>query len=135
MSNRLTTSADRLWKLIEERTQPDANVEDIDARIWDLFGQEWAVMMTDLAGFSRRTAQYGIIHFLQVIWEQQKLLFPVLERHDGLLVKTEADSLLVLFKRPQQAMRCAIELQAVTHQVNRRRKEEEQNRSKDRGGS
>lgn len=47
----LTTSEERLWKLIEERTHPDADVARIDRRIWDLFGEEWSVMFTDLSGF------------------------------------------------------------------------------------
>jgi adenylate cyclase len=122
----LMTSEERLWSLIEARAQPDADVARIDARIWDLFGEEWAVMFTDLAGFSRHTHQFGITHFLQIIWEQRKHLEPVVERHDGILVKSEADSQLILFKRPEQAARCAFEMIAFCKQLNRRRREEEQ---------
>ena len=57
-------SEDRLEKLIQKRLKPDANKELIDKRIWDLFGEVWCVMFTDLAGFSRKVATYGIIHFL-----------------------------------------------------------------------
>jgi L-alanine-DL-glutamate epimerase-like enolase superfamily enzyme len=52
MKPNLRSSEDRLWSLIEQRTHPDADIAAIDARIWDLFGQEWAVMFTDLSGFS-----------------------------------------------------------------------------------
>src|SRR5262245_54936872 len=90
-------SAARLWALIEERTKPSADTARIDERIWDLFGEEWAVMFTDLSGFSRRVAEFGIIHFLQVIHEQKKLLLPIVADHDGILVKVEADSFLILF--------------------------------------
>jgi len=41
----------RLWHLIEERLKPGADREQVDQRIWDLFGERWAVMFTDLAGF------------------------------------------------------------------------------------
>ena len=40
----------------------DADLARIDQRIWDLFGEEWAVMFTDLAGFSRQVEAFGIIH-------------------------------------------------------------------------
>jgi class 3 adenylate cyclase len=120
------TSEDRLWKLIEARTEPDADVERIDARIWDLFGEDWAVMFTDLAGFSRHTHQFGITHFLQIIWEQRRLLEPVVESYDGILVKSEADSQLILYKRPVDALRCSFEMLGMLAQVNRRRREEEQ---------
>lgn len=122
----LTISEARLYRLIEERTQPDADVARIDERIWDLFGQEWAVMFTDLSGFSRNTAEFGIIHFLQIIYEMRKHLEPVVSLYDGVLVKTEADSQLILFKRPESALQCAFAMMATCAQINRRRKLEEQ---------
>jgi hypothetical protein len=59
---RIGTSAsqDRLESLIEERLKPGADKERIDERIWDLFGEHWAVMFTDLAGFSRRVPSSGL---------------------------------------------------------------------------
>ncbi|MBI5348262.1 MAG: adenylate/guanylate cyclase domain-containing protein, partial [Chloroflexi bacterium] len=60
-----SASQDRLEKLISERLKPGADKELIDSRIWDLFGETWAVMFTDLAGFSRNVEKFGIIHFLQ----------------------------------------------------------------------
>lgn len=57
MGHRLLTtvqnSEDRLYDLIAQRVEPNTNKAEIDQRIWDLFGEEWCVMMTDLAGFSR----------------------------------------------------------------------------------
>ena len=121
----LKGSSARLWKLVEERAQAGADVAAIDQRIWDLFGEEWSVMFTDLAGFSRQVAQFGIIHFLQIILEQKRLLLPIIEQHDGILIKIEADSLLVLFKKPAQAVACAIAMQRTCQQVNARRAPEE----------
>jgi hypothetical protein len=67
MSNEdLKGSETRLWSLIEQRTRPGADQAEIDRRIWDLFGEEWAIMFTDLSGFSRQVAAFGIIHFLRV---------------------------------------------------------------------
>ena len=122
----LKGSSARLWKLVEERTQPGADVAVIDRRIWDLFGEEWAVVFTDLSGFSRHVAKFGIVHFLQVILEQKRLLLPIVEEHDGILIKTEADSFVILFKQPAQALRCAIAMQRKCASVNIRRAAEEQ---------
>jgi class 3 adenylate cyclase len=115
----------RLWHLIEERTRPGADKERIDERIWDLFGEEWTVMFTDLSGFSRNVAAFGIIHFLQVILEQKKLLLPIVVAHDGILIKIEADSLLLLFKRPARALACAIAMQHACDRANLERTPEE----------
>lgn len=122
----LKGSEARLWKLIEARTQRGADVATIDARIWDLFGDEWAVMFTDLAGFSRQVARFGIIHFLQVIFEQKRLLLPLVAAHDGILIKIEADSFLILFKRPAKALECGIAMQRACAHTNARRIPEEQ---------
>jgi adenylate cyclase len=126
MGKDLQTTSSRLWSLIEERTHAGADTQTIDRRIWDLFGEEWAIMFTDLSGFSRQVAQFGIIHFLQIIFEKKRLLFPVIEKHDGVLVKVEADSFLLLFRNPAAAIACALEMQRVCKSYSARRPPEEQ---------
>jgi adenylate cyclase len=115
----LKGSETRLWQLIEERAQPGADRDAIDRRIWDLFGEEWAVMFTDLAGFSRQVAAFGILHFLQIIWEQKQLLLPIAAEHDGILIKVEADSFLILFRRPESAVACAVRMQRACQAASR----------------
>ena len=122
----LTRSEARLWKLVEERTKHGADTATIDRRIWDLFGEEWAIMFTDLSGFSRQVAEFGIIHFLQVILEHKQLLLPIVENHDGILIKIEADSFMILFKSPARALECAVAMQRMCQTVNHRRAAEEQ---------
>ncbi|MFO1525139.1 MAG: adenylate/guanylate cyclase domain-containing protein [Turneriella sp.] len=106
-----SASEDRLERLIEERLKPGANKEKIDNRIWDLFGESWAIMFTDLSGFSRNVAKFGIIHFLQTIFESERLLIPIIEDHDGILLKAEGDSLLVIFRNVTKAMQSAVAMQ------------------------
>ncbi|HJW95947.1 MAG TPA: adenylate/guanylate cyclase domain-containing protein [Thermoanaerobaculia bacterium] len=111
-------SEDRLEKLIEERIEAAADREAIDQRIWDLFGEEWCIMATDLAGFSRNVAEFGIIHFLQTIYESERVLIPVIEKHDGILLKVEGDSFFVIFRNVQKAIRASIEMQQTTMRYN-----------------
>jgi adenylate cyclase len=122
----LKASQAKLWKLVEERTKTGADTAAIDKRIWDLFGEDWAVMFTDLSGFSRRVSEFGIVHFLQIIYEQRKLLLPIVEAHDGLLIKEEGDSLMIMFRAPERAVECAVAMQKACSNVNERRKPEEQ---------
>jgi adenylate cyclase len=98
----------QLWDLIEERMRPGADVAGIDDRIWATFGQTWTVMFTDLTGFSRMVAEFGIIHFLQEIHEQRTLFLPIVASHGGILLKEEADSMLLIFPEPERAIACAI---------------------------
>src|SRR4051812_38648826 len=122
----LKGSESRLWGLIAQRMRAGADTKQIDQRIWDLFGQEWAIMFTDLSGFSRQVAKFGIIHFLQIIFEQKQLLLPVVEAADGILIKIEADSFMILFRTAARAVSCAVQMQRVCQAHNTRRAPEEQ---------
>lgn len=123
----LSASGERLEKLIRERAAaPDSEKEKIDQRIWDLFGEDWAVMFTDLSGFSRGVEKFGIIHFLQTIFESERILLPVVYEHDGVLLKIEGDSLLVIFKNVNKAVKCAIEMQRTVRKYNANRPGEEE---------
>ena len=104
-------SEDRLELLIEERLKPDTDKDRIDKRIWNLFGEKWAVLYTDLSGFSRNVSEFGIIHFLQTIYESHRLLVPVIQHGCGILLKTEGDSLMVIYRNVDDAVRSAIAMQ------------------------
>lgn len=129
MSKRLTigtsASEDRLERLIRQRLDAGADKKRIDERIWDLFGEDWTVMFTDLSGFSRRVAEFGIIHFLQTIYESERLLLPIIEDHDGILLKVEGDSFLVIFRNAHKALNCAVAMQRTLTVYNSKLPDEE----------
>jgi len=110
---------------VAERCKDNANLETIDQKIWDLFGERWAIMFTDLSGFSRGVQSFGIIHFLQVIYEHNVLVAPIIDDHEGFLLKVEGDSLLALFRKPESALACAIEMQHACQRINSRRNDDE----------
>lgn len=114
----LSASEDRLQRLMADRLAPGADKEAIDRRIWDLFGEEWCIMATDLSGFSRGVAEFGIIHFLQTIFESERILVPVVESHDGILLKVEGDSFLVIFRNPAKAIQASVEMQRTVRRYN-----------------
>jgi adenylate cyclase len=118
-------SEDRLSRLIAERMAPGADKDRIDARIWDLFGEEWAIVFTDLSGFSRNVETFGIIHFLQTIFESERILVPVIDANDGILLKIEGDSMLIIFRNPQKALRAVAGMQAACLGYNADKSEEE----------
>ena len=120
-----SASEDRLENLINERLAEGADTDLIDKRIWDLFGEDWCVMFTDLSGFSRNVEKFGIIHFLQTIHESQRLLIPILEDNDGILLKVEGDSYLVIFRNVDKAIHAAIEMQRVLKDYNATKTDED----------
>lgn len=124
--NQIHTSASqtRLDKLMAERVKPGANTEKIDAQIWDLFGEDWAIMFTDLCGFSRNVEKFGIIHFLQIIYESQRIFVPVIDENDGILIKSIGDSLMVIFRQVSKAVDCAIAMQKAAEVYNQDKPDE-----------
>lgn len=119
-------SASRLHSLIAQRSAATPAERDVlDARIWDLFGETWTIMFTDLAGFSRQVAKFGIIHFLQTIYESERILFPVVEAHDGIVLKVEGDSFMVLFRNPTRALQAARAMNDALDDWNTERSHEE----------
>ncbi len=116
----------RLWRLVGERCKDDADLATIDKKIWDLFGERWAVMFTDLSGFSRGVADFGIIHFLQIIYQHNTLVAPIIDDHQGFLLKVEGDSLLALFRRPEAALNCAVAMQRACQRISKRKNSEEE---------
>lgn len=83
-------------------------------------------MFTDLSGFSRGVAKFGIIHFLQTIQESERLLIPVIEDYDGILLKSEGDSLLVIFRNVDKAIQSCQKMQQVLKEYNLDKAAEEQ---------
>lgn len=122
----LSASEDRIEKLIAARLKPGADKAAIDARIWDLFGEEWAVMFTDLSGFSRDVASFGIIHFMQIIYESQRILIPCIDQYDGILLKVEGDSMLIIFRKAGKALACAVAMQKACNDYSKDREAAEQ---------
>jgi class 3 adenylate cyclase len=121
----LSASEDRLQTLINERLKPGGDKEAVDRRIWDLFGEEWCVLVTDLTGFSRGVAKFGIVHFLQTIYESERMFVPIVERYDGIMLKAEGDSFLIIFRNTHKAIIAAIEMQRAALEYNKARTDEE----------
>lgn len=115
-----------LWRLIDERAATHADTASVDRRIWEQFGDHGAVMFTDLAGFTRRSAELGITHFLQIILQSQKILRPVIADHEGTVFEVVGDSMLLWFKPVDLAIRCAVAMQQACREFNKEREPHDQ---------
>lgn len=66
------------------------------------------VMMCDSSGFSRITAEHGILQFLMVMTVCYDGLIPLLESHEGECLSHNADNILAVFKDPAKAAAAAV---------------------------
>lgn len=90
----------------------------------DLFRKR-AVVFTDTADFTMRTAQDGILHFLMVFESVAAEAARVVRKTGGDLVKVEGDSLLIRYDI-NVACRGVAELESALQKLNRGRPDNEQ---------
>lgn len=84
----------------------------IAARIEAAFSVDATVFVLDLSGFSRLTAKHGVIFYLAMVRRMQRLCRQVIDDHNGMIVKFEADNLFALFDDVDSALAFAWELRA-----------------------
>jgi class 3 adenylate cyclase len=83
----------------------DERVGEVDRRICRRFERRVAVFVLDMAGFTRITVARGILHYLMMIHRMRELCTPLVRRHRGVVVKTDADNLFAHFP----TVRCAVD--------------------------
>ncbi|MBE7466021.1 MAG: adenylate/guanylate cyclase domain-containing protein [Planctomycetes bacterium] len=93
-------------------------VREMDARIRQAFERTVAVMVLDMAGFTRITLQHGIIHYLSLIYRMRELCVPAVKRHKGTLVKLDADNLFAHFSNVDDAIAAALSVREVVEEAN-----------------
>jgi adenylate cyclase len=114
---RRNTKANLERLLTEINDQPDRR-DEITREIESIFGQDRAVLVLDMSGFSRTTRQQGIVSFLLMIHQMHMLAAPSITKHRGLLVKAEADNLFCLFDDATDAVRAAADIVERLNTVN-----------------
>lgn len=83
---------------------------ELTRTIEGIFGQEKAVVVLDMSGFSRTTQRLGIVSFLLMIHQMKLLAVPCIEAAHGLILKAEADNLFALFDNVDDAVRASQEI-------------------------
>ena len=89
---------------------PDIRTK-IEKTLWETFGEEQAVFVLDMSGFSRLTRKFGIIHYLSMVRRMQLTTGPIVQSYDGYMVKYDADNCFALFPAPLNAVNAAIAMQ------------------------
>ncbi|GIX36169.1 MAG: hypothetical protein KatS3mg126_1948 [Lysobacteraceae bacterium] len=92
---------------------------DLERLIWQEFGCERAVLVLDMADFTRLSQQYGLVHYLSMIQRMRRIAAPVVVRKEGVILKFEADNAFVMFPDVEPALQCAFELDLAFREANR----------------
>jgi adenylate cyclase len=117
----------RLTDFLRKRTKTAAAKRpELDCKSFPQLFRKRAVVFTDTADFTLRTARDGILHFLMVFDTVTSLAEKVVRRTGGEMVKVEGDSLLLRYDDANAAVRSVLELDEAIQAYNRGRPENEQ---------
>ncbi len=84
-----------------------------------------AIMLTDIKGFTSKTAGFSRAETQEMLAKHRELVLPVILKFGGRLVKTIGDAFLVAFNSPTDAVICGVEIQQVLKAHNADKNHEE----------
>jgi class 3 adenylate cyclase len=113
MARVISPSGDRgaLQELLREYNEFPERQPDVVLRVEERFTRTTAIFVLDSSGFSRITRLHGVVHFLAMLEKLVRLAGPIIVRHNGRILKTEADNVFAVFGDPQAALAAAVEIQ------------------------
>jgi class 3 adenylate cyclase len=114
------TGHDRFDSLIA-RMADEHNADKAEAvrqSIWDEFGTEGAVFISDMASFSSTSRKIGVCHFLKLIHRARQIIRPVIEANNGTLLKFDADNSYAYFKNTDDAIKASFDVNAAIFSSN-----------------
>ena len=108
---------DQLVADFANATDPD-RAESIRLSIWDKFGVEGTVFISDMANFSSTSRKLGVCHFLKMIHRARQIIVPVIEANNGILLKCDADNCYAFFESPDDAINASFDVNAALFRAN-----------------
>ena len=108
---------DSMIATFAEESDP-AKAETIRQDIWDRYGTEGAVFISDMASFSSTSRKVGVCHFLKMIHRARQIIAPIIEGNSGTLLKCDADNCYAFFKSADDAIRASFRVNAALFKAN-----------------
>lgn len=105
--------------IAEFSDEPDPErAEAIRLGVWDKYGVEGTVFISDMASFSSTSRKLGVCHFLKMIHRARQIVAPVIEANNGMLLKCDADNCYAYFDKPDDAIKASFEVNAALFGAN-----------------
>jgi len=94
--------------------------ETARSKIWEQFGTEGAVFISDMASFSSTSRKIGVCHFLKMIHRARQIIAPIIADNNGTLMKCDADNCYAFFKHTDDAIQASFDINAALFESNDR---------------
>lgn len=100
------------------RLTDPVEIEAAQDQIWDRFGTEGAVFISDMASFSSTSRKRGVCHFLKMIHRAREVIVPIVTANRGTLLKCDADNTYAFFARTADAIQASLDVNAAMFRAN-----------------
>jgi adenylate cyclase len=84
--------------------------QQVEERVWRLFGVERAIMALDMSQFSLSVRRSGIVPYLSQIRRMQVVTAPIVRECGGEVIKYVADNLMAVFPDVLEAVNAAVRI-------------------------
>ncbi len=91
-------------EILKERMRLEEERKKLDQMIKDQYQKDIVVMFTDLKGSTSFFEAYGDIEGRAHIEQHNSILFPIIARHSGKIVKTMGDAIMAMFEEPEKSV-------------------------------
>ncbi|MFH2091851.1 MAG: CHAT domain-containing protein [Pseudomonadota bacterium] len=106
------TLSDNIQGIMRERIR-------IDQMIKEKFKKETSILFTDICGYTQYMDTMADINGLTKLQRHNDIVLPLVEKHDGVLIKMIGDAVMATFSKPLDAVAAAIAIQKSLQTHNR----------------
>ena len=94
--------------------------ERLDQELQERFKKEVTILFTDICGYTKYMETKGDISGRAMIQRHNDIVFPLVKKHEGVVIKTIGDAVMATFSTPLAAVRASIDIQKGLHEHNRK---------------
>jgi class 3 adenylate cyclase/tetratricopeptide (TPR) repeat protein len=94
--------------------------ERLDQELQKRFKKEVTVLFTDICGYTKYMETKGDISGRAMIQRHNDIVFPLVEKHNGVVIKTIGDAVMATFSTPLEAVKTSMDIQKGLYEHNRK---------------
>ena len=94
--------------------------ERLDRELQKKFKKEVTILFTDICGYTKYMETRGDISGRAMLQKHNDIVFPLVEKHEGVVVKTIGDAVMATFSTPLAGVKASIAIQNGLYEYNRK---------------
>ena len=94
--------------------------ERLDRELQKKFKREVTILFTDICGYTKYMETRGDISGRAMLQKHNDIVFPLVEKHEGVVIKTIGDAVMATFSTPLAGVKASIAIQNGLYEYNRK---------------